>query len=79
VFVWYRLDAEERGYPRSPLLNVGVIAITVLALPYYLFRTRRFPRGLYATVAFLALGVAYSLLQYAGAYAVYFGHRFGFH
>lgn len=42
-FCWYRLDSEARGYRRSRWLNSGVVALTLVAIPYYLARSR--PRG----------------------------------
>lgn len=71
IFWWYRLDANERNYRASPLLNVSVVAVSLLALPYYFFRTRGFTRGLLASAVFLGLGIANALLQYAGTYAAY--------
>jgi hypothetical protein len=65
------LDSDERGYKRSALLNVGVIALAIVVLPYYFFRTRGFARGLAASVLFLVAGIMYSLLQYAGTYLSY--------
>lgn len=50
VFLWYRVDSDVHNYRRSLLLNVGVIAITAFALPYYFFRSRG-PKG-----GFIALG-----------------------
>lgn len=71
LFFWFRLDSDERSYKRSPLLNVGVIALAVVVLPYYFFRTRGFARGLAASLVFLVAGVMYSLLQYVGVYLAY--------
>jgi hypothetical protein len=75
LFFWFRLDSDERGYKRSPLLNVGVIALAVIVLPYYFFRTRGFARGLAASAIFLFVGIMYSLLQYVGVYLAYVAGR----
>ena len=40
IFWWYWSDSKERAYPRSPLLNVAVVAISFVAIPYYLARSR---------------------------------------
>lgn len=40
VFWWYWMDSTLRSYRRSPLLNVAVVAIGILAVPYYLLRSR---------------------------------------
>ena len=40
VFVWFRLDAHERIYKASIVLNIVMLGLTIVALPYYLFRSR---------------------------------------
>ena len=70
-FAWYRFDTDLRGYRRSVLLNIGVIAFPVLALPYYFFRTRGFLRGLAAVAVMLVSVVLYTVLQVAGTFALY--------
>lgn len=75
IFAWYRIDSNQYGYKRSPFLNVAVVAIAALALPYYFFRSRGFRGGLAATALFLGSGVLYSLLQNAGVYAVYYARK----
>ena len=72
IFFWYRLDATEHNYSRSPLLDVMVIALAVFALPYYFFRSRGFRGGCRATGVFLLSAIGYTGLQYGGAYAVYY-------
>jgi len=73
TFLWYRIDSEHLRYRRSPILNVMVLAFTLLALPYYFFRSRGFLRGSVATVLFLLVAIAYSALQAGGEYAIYYG------
>jgi hypothetical protein len=74
VFLWYRFDTDAMHYRRSPLLNVAVVALAVVALPYYFFRSRGFARGLLASAMFLLVFAAYSLLQMAGEMAVSAGY-----
>ena len=73
LFLWYRIDSEERSYRRSPWLNVCVIAIAILALPYYFFRTRGLKGGSIATVTMLLVFVLSGVLTVAGQYAAYYG------
>ena len=40
MFWWYWLDSEARGYRRTPLLNVAVVALAIVAIPYYVVRSR---------------------------------------
>jgi hypothetical protein len=42
-FVWYCRDGDARSFIRSRWLNTAMVALTVLTIPYYLWRTR--PRG----------------------------------
>jgi hypothetical protein len=39
-FFWYRLDSDARLYRRTALLNIAVVMMAPLALPYYLLRSR---------------------------------------
>ncbi len=40
LFAWYYYDSECRGYPRSTWLNIGVVGFALVAIPYYLIRSR---------------------------------------
>ena len=72
VFIWYRFDSDERSYRRTPFLSVAVVALALLALPYYFFKSRGFTRGSMATGVFIACCVAYGVLQVTGEYAAYY-------
>lgn len=48
IFAWYWADSTSRSYRRSPLLNVAMVAIGFLAVPYYLLRSRERGRRLAA-------------------------------
>jgi hypothetical protein len=67
VFVWLRNDDLETGYRRSPLLNIGIVGLTVVFLPIYFFKSR--PRGarLASVLASLGAMLASSLLTVGGA------------
>ena len=66
VFTWYYLDSDEHGYRRTPLLSMMVVAAGVLAIPYYLFRSRGAQRGLQAVGLFLLALLAWFALAAAG-------------
>ena len=72
MFSWYRIDAMQIGYKRSPWLNVGVIGLGILALPYYFFRSRGAKRGAIATVAMLLFFLTCNISMTAGLYAAYY-------
>src|SRR5262245_45945083 len=72
IFAWYWLDTEQVGYRRSPWLNVGVVGLSIVALPYYFFRSRGAKKGILGT-GLLVLGyVASVLLTTAGSYVTYY-------
>ena len=73
IFLWYRQDSDEIGYPRSRLLSIGIVGFALVALPYYLCRSRGAKRGAVATGLMLLVAVASGALSLAGAYASYYG------
>lgn len=42
-FYWFRLDREQRGWPRSRWLSMAIVFLTPVAIPWYIAHTR--PRG----------------------------------
>ncbi|MGD2112797.1 MAG: hypothetical protein PVI50_05375 [Gammaproteobacteria bacterium] len=66
VFSWYYLDTEERAYRRTPLLNIMVVAVGVVAIPYYLFRSRGATQGLRASGLFLLALLMWFVLASTG-------------
>ena len=50
VFLWYRIDTERRDYLRTTLSSSAIIFVPLLALPYYLIRSRGAWRGAIAVV-----------------------------
>ena len=66
MFSWYYLDTDERAYRRTPLLNVMVVAAGIIAIPWYLFRSRGARRGLRAFGLFLLVLLAWLVLASAG-------------
>ena len=73
IFIWYRFDSEQHSYRRSPWLNVCIIAIAILALPYYFFRSRGLKGGSIATAVMLLVFVLSGALTAAGQYTAYYG------
>lgn len=55
VFWWYHVDKRSRGYRAGPLMNGGVIAAAIIALPVYFVRSRGWKGGALATLAALAV------------------------
>jgi hypothetical protein len=65
-FVWYCRDGDARSYIRSRWLNIGMITVTMLTVPYYLWRSR--PRGqrLGAIVRYIGFGILVGILTAGG-------------
>ena len=67
IFWWYRVDSEEVGYLRSPGLTVAIVALAIVAVPIYLYRSRPEGRKARALGGFALYGVAYILSGVSGA------------
>ncbi len=70
IFAWYLADTQQRGYTRTALLNIAIILVSVVAVPYYLLRSR--PRGqrLKAITRMLGVFVLLLLAMLAGGLVV---------
>jgi hypothetical protein len=63
VSAWFWIDARRRAYKASIVLRVAMFILTVVALPYYLFRSRGLAGGL--------KGLALSVLVFAATMMAY--------
>ncbi len=62
IYWWYHVDKHQLNYQAGPLMNVGVVALSILALPVYFIRSRGWKRGTIATaLAALVLVVTFAL------------------
>ena len=75
IFTWYYLDSKQTRYRRSVFLNTAVIAIGIIALPYYFFRSRGLKEGFIYSALFILVMIGWSVLQIGGAYAVLYGSQ----
>jgi peptidoglycan/LPS O-acetylase OafA/YrhL len=57
IFGWYYFDSESRSYPRSTLLNIAVLGVAIVAIPYYLARSREKGKRLKAIIGLLGFCV----------------------
>ena len=71
TFLWYRLDSEQRSFRRTPLLSTAVIGVSAVAIPYYLFRTRGFRKGVVAVLVFVSLMFGYGVTSALGRLVVH--------
>lgn len=73
VFAWYYLDSDARSYPRSKWLNVAVVGFSLVAIPYYIFRStekERRPKAFLKLAAFVVLCFCCETLGKFGASAL---------
>ena len=66
-FRWLQLDARELDIRRPLWLNIGIILLAAVFVPYYLFKTRPPERRLVAIAAFFGVVVACMLASAFGA------------
>jgi uncharacterized membrane protein len=45
IYWWYYLDKRDTQYRAGSLMNAGVIALAIVALPIYFIRSRGWKRG----------------------------------
>jgi len=72
IFGWYWYDSEYRSYQRTTLLNIAVIAIAILAIPYYLLRSRPVGERLAAMGRFVGFIVLLLIAMTLGAILLMF-------
>lgn len=65
-FVWYCRDGDARAFIRSRWLNTAMVTVTVLTIPYYLWRTRPQGQRLRAILRYIGFGVLLVALTGAG-------------
>lgn len=67
IFAWVHLDAKSRHYQKSKWMNLGVLALAVVCVPIYLFRSRPKGRRLQAFGGLLLALLGYFAIGYAGS------------
>ena len=60
IFSWLIYDNRARGHSSSPLFKIGVVALAVVFVPIYLFKTRK------------AKTACISILKYLGKFLIVF-------
>ena len=66
IFWWYHVDKREHDYRAGPLMNAGVVALSMVALPIYFIRSRGWKRGSIAILKGVAVFAAITLLGMLG-------------
>lgn len=65
-FVWYCRDGDARSFIRSRWLNIGMIIFSLVAVPYYLWRSRPQGQRGRAILRYVGFGVLFGLVTAAG-------------
>src|SRR5262245_46019107 len=68
IYWWYHLDKSQRGYEAAPLMNVAIVALSVLALPVYFVKSRGWKAGGLATAMSIAVLIALGMLGMFGEF-----------
>jgi hypothetical protein len=66
IFWWYHVDKAEKQYRAGPLMNAGVVALAIIALPVYFIRSRGWKRGSISIVKGVVVVAAITLLGMLG-------------
>jgi len=66
IFWWYHVDKAKRNYRAGPLMNAGVVALPLLALPIYFIRSRGWKRGAISIVKGAGVVAGVTLLGMLG-------------
>lgn len=74
-FLWYYYDSAQIGFKRPPPLDVAIVLLGIVALPYYFFKTRGLKMGLVFNFAFVLAIYLWSVVEYSGSYFVYILQR----
>lgn len=71
IFYWYWLDSHHYKYKRTIFLNISVIVVFWLAIPYYLYSSRTETKRFIAISGFLATFLIWYAFHYAGFYILW--------
>lgn len=66
IFWWYHVDKAAHGYRAGPLMNAGVVALAIVALPIYFIRTRGWKKGSISILKGIVVVAAITALGAAG-------------
>jgi hypothetical protein len=73
-FAWYRQDSDARNYTRTRWLNTSMVILSVVAMPYYLVRSRE--RGQKLRAILRCAGFALLLVLATALGMLLSGHAF---
>ncbi len=71
IFAWVHVDAKQRHLKKPKWLNMGILALSIVFVPIYLFRSRPKGERLKALVGYVLALLGYIGFGYAGSLAAY--------
>jgi hypothetical protein len=66
IYWWYHEDKNEMQYRAGRLMNAGVIALAIVALPIYFIRSRGWKRGSLFVLMFVVAVAVTFVLEWIG-------------
>lgn len=74
IFWWYYCDSEARSFSRSKWLNIGVVVLGAIAIPYYLVRSREKGQKIKAVFYFVSMAaLCFASLLLGGVVGAFVG------
>lgn len=67
IYLWYRVDSDQRSFPRTTPLTATVILIAAVGIPWYLLSSRPGPEGRNAVLQAVGMFLLSLFLSAAGA------------
>jgi hypothetical protein len=73
LFWWLHNDNKQYSFKRSPLFNVGIVAMALVFVPIYIFKTRVKGKRLKAITSIIGLLILFGLFSMVSEGLLY-GH-----
>lgn len=67
IFLWYRIDADQHGFKRTVLWDIGIVSMAAFVVPFYLMRSRNPPQGQIAVLKAVLVFLGSIVLSAIGA------------
>jgi hypothetical protein len=66
TYWWYVIDKRERNFRAGVFQNMGVVFLSIIALPIYFIRSRGWGRGALASLGAVGVAICVGVLTYLG-------------
>ena len=72
IFFWVRLDSAKRGFKTGRLFDVMLLALAIVTVPYYLYRSRSPGERAKSFFWLIIFFIAMILANIGAVYVVYY-------